>query len=198
MQQQSKKISSPGPTNKHPEYQAHPQKLLHWPAHSQTRNSSSGQSTQSVKQPRSKWTTANEQTIQDLFTLTNELYEQMDITITGISDKLHDLAKRSTRSCKATKTIKNLEAAISIFSPHKPTVGYNISNYATGNWCWKCSLNQDHAAIQDLLLEDICTQQDKNKQFGKKIEQIIQQAELLKQQASSIYDSQSPNHKHFD
>jgi hypothetical protein len=34
-------------------------------------------------------------------------------------------------------------------------------------------------------------QQEKNCQLGKKIEQIAQQAEALKQQASSIYDTPS-------
>jgi hypothetical protein len=39
-----------------------------------------------------------------------------------------------------------------------------------------------------LFLEDIQIQQEKNHQLGKKIDQIVQQVETLKQQASNAYD----------
>jgi hypothetical protein len=50
---------------------------------------------------------------------------------------------------------------------------------------------QDHRTIQELLLEYIHTQEEKNSQLRKKIEQTEQQAKTLKQQASNIYDTPS-------
>jgi hypothetical protein len=84
-----------------------------------------------------------------------------------------------------------LDAAIAFFASSKPIMDYDISSYATGSRPWWCTTFQDHATIQELLLEDIHSQQEKNRQLGTKIEQIVQQHKILRQQASSIYDTPS-------
>ncbi len=50
---------------------------------------------------------------------------------------------------------------------------------------------QDQQTIQKLLLDDIHIQQKKSLQLGKKIDQIVQRVETLKQQASNEYDAPS-------
>jgi hypothetical protein len=90
--------------------------------------------------------------------ITAGFYQQVDQAVSRISkatQNSHNLAKRITRSPRAAKTIKNLDATIAMFAFSKPTVGYNISSYATGNRRWRRTPFQNHATIQELLLEDI-------------------------------------------
>jgi hypothetical protein len=122
------------------------------------------------------------------------LYKQMDQAILRFStatQKTCDLAENLARSPRAIKTIKDLEAAIAKFAPTKPSVDYKISSYVTGSRLWQCSPIQSQVTIQELLLEDIWAHQEKNCQLVKKIEQIVQQNDLLTQQAHSIYDTPS-------
>ncbi len=51
--------------------------------------------------------------------------------------KNRELAERLARSPRAIKTVKDLEAAIAIFSPARPAAEYELSEYATGSKCWK-------------------------------------------------------------
>jgi hypothetical protein len=107
---------------------------------------------------QSKQSTKDDKTIEDISKYTNDLYNYVDQTISKISKFTHNLsslAKRSTRLPRATKSIKNLEATIAMFTPSKTTVSYHILNYATRNQCWRCTPIQDHRTIQELLLKDI-------------------------------------------
>jgi len=111
---------------------------------------------------------------------------------------LFKFCQKITRSAKANKILSNLNAVLSTFSPTKLELDCTNSNYAAGNrWCRR-SPTQDQRSIQELLLEDIQIQQEKNHQLGKKNDQIVKQVETLKQQASNAYDpptvrlSQSP------
>ena len=101
--------------------------------------------------------------------------------------KNRELPERLTRSPRAIKTIKDLEAAIAIFAPVKPTPEYEVSEYATGNKCLRCNSAQHLVPIQDqLLLHDIQTRQEKNRLLGEKVSKIVLQNQLLAQQASSM------------
>ncbi len=73
-----------------------------------------------------------------------------------------------------------------MFTPPKPILDYEISSYATENKRWRRAPFQHPVSIQDLLLQDIRTRQEKNKLLGAKIERIVLQNKVLAQQASSI------------
>jgi hypothetical protein len=87
--------------------------------------------------------------------------------------------------------IKDLDAAIAMFTPTNQIVDYEISSYATGNKRWRRAPFQHPVSIQDLLLQDIRTCQEKNKLLGEKIEKIVLQNQMLADQASSIYQTPS-------
>jgi hypothetical protein len=97
-----------------------------------------------------------------------------------------NLAEWLARSPRAIKTIKDLDATIATFTPVRPTAEYEVSEYATGNRCWRHTPYQHPVSIQDLLLHDIKTHQEKNKLLGEKVEKIVLQNQLVAQQASSI------------
>jgi len=119
------------------------------------------------------------------------LYQQMEQALAKIEENVQrncDLAERLARSPRAIKTIKDLDAAIATLAPIKE---YKVSEYATRNKCWRRAPYQHPVPIQDLLLHDIQTRQDKNKLLGEKVGKIISQNRALAQQASSIYDTPS-------
>jgi hypothetical protein len=123
---------------------------------------------------------------------TEVLYQQLEQALARIEENIwknHELAKQLTRSPRAIKTIKDLDAAIATFAPVRLITEYEISKYASGNKRWKRAPSQHPVSIQDLLLHDIQTCQKKNKLLGEKIEKIMLQNQLLAQQASSIYNS---------
>jgi hypothetical protein len=88
-------------------------------------------------------------------------------------------------------TVKDLEANIATFSPARPVTEYQVLEYATGNKRWRCAPSQHPVSIQDLLLHDIQTRQEKNKLLGEKVEKIVLQNQLLAQQSSNFYDTPS-------
>jgi hypothetical protein len=125
---------------------------------------------------------------------TEILYQQMDQALTKIhkaTQKTRELAEQIARSPWAIKTIKYLDAAIAMFTPTRPIVDYEISGYATRNKRWWRAPFQHPVSIQDLLLQDIKTRQEKNKLLGEKIERIMLQNQVLVQQASIICDTPS-------
>jgi hypothetical protein len=124
---------------------------------------------------------------------TEILYQQMEQALTRINKanrKTCELAKQLTRSPRALKTIKDLDAAIAMFD-HKHSVDYSSSDYATGNSRWRRAPLKHPVPIQDLLLQDIQTRQEKNRLLGEKIGKIVFQNNVLAQQASSIYKTPS-------
>jgi hypothetical protein len=134
----------------------------------------------------SKRSTANMDSIQKG---TEILYQQLEQALAKIKNNVQkngEMAEQIARSPRATKTIKDLEAAIATFAPSKPIAEYQLSDYATGNNCWKRAPFQYPVSIQDLLLQDIQARQRTNKILGEKIEKIVSDNELLAQQASSI------------
>jgi hypothetical protein len=125
---------------------------------------------------------------------TEVLYQQLEQALARIKKnvwKNQELAERLARSPWAIRKIKDLDAAIATFTPVRLIAKYEVSEYATGNRCWRCTPYQHPVSIQDLLLHDIQTRQEKNKLLGEKVEQIVLQNQLLAQQASSIYDTPS-------
>ncbi len=70
---------------------------------------------------------------------TEVLYLHMDQALTRINKatlKNCKLAEQIARSPQTIKTIKDLDAAIAMFTPTRPIVDYEISKHATGNKCW--------------------------------------------------------------
>jgi hypothetical protein len=109
---------------------------------------------------------------------TEVLYQQLEQAQARIKknvQKNRDLAERLARSPRAIKTIKDLDAAIATITPVKPTAEYEVSEYATGNRCWRRTPYQHPVSIQDLLLHDIQTHQEKNKLLGEKVDKIVLQ-----------------------
>jgi hypothetical protein len=142
----------------------------------------------------SKQSTGKAEAIKKIAKNTTALYQQLDQAALRIStavQRLKDLTENNARSPRAVKTIKDLEAAITMFTPSKPTVDYEISGYAMGNRRWRHSPFQHPTSTQDLLLEDIRGCQEKNQLLGEKIEQIVLRNNMLAQQASSIYNTPS-------
>jgi hypothetical protein len=141
-----------------------------------------------------KCSTTNYNDIDAIVRGTETLYQKMDQALTRIHNatkKTRKLAEQIARSPRALKTIKDLETTIAMFTPTKPIVDYEISGYATGNKRWRSAPFQHPVPIQDLLLQDIKTRQEKNKLLGEKIGRIVFQNKVLAQQASSIYKTPS-------
>jgi hypothetical protein len=98
-----------------------------------------------------------------------------------------------SRSPRATQTIQALEATIAIFGQNKPAPEFELSEYATGNRCWKCSPAQQPVQIQDLLLYDVQKKHRQNKILGDKVAQVVRQNTQLAQQISSTYETHQRN-----
>jgi hypothetical protein len=142
----------------------------------------------------SKQSTGKAEAIKKIAKNTTALSQQLDQAALRIStavQRLKDWTENNARSPRAVKTIKDLEAAITMFTPSKLTVDYEISGYAMGNRRWQHSPFQHPTSTQDLLLEDIRGCQEKNQLLGEKIEQIVLRNNMLAQQASSIYNTPS-------
>jgi hypothetical protein len=109
---------------------------------------------------------------------TEVLHQQLEQALARIEQNIqknHKLAKQISRSPRAIKTIKDLEAAIATFAPVRPIPEYEVSEYATRNKCWRPAPAQHPVPIQDLLLYDIQTRQEKNKLLGEIVSQIVSQ-----------------------
>jgi hypothetical protein len=69
-----------------------------------------------------------------------DLYEQMDKALDRIEksmQRIPELADQISRSPRAVRTIQALDSAIAIFERTRPDPEYQLSEYATGNRCWK-------------------------------------------------------------
>jgi hypothetical protein len=124
------------------------------------------------------------------------LVQHLERALTRINkhrQHLCKLAEQLSRSPKAIKTIKDLEAAIAISFLGKPIPEYEISEYATGNKRWRRAPAQHQVPIQDLLQYDLQSHQDKNKILGEKVGQVVQQNLRMAQLTSSMYDTPSEN-----
>ncbi len=125
---------------------------------------------------------------------TEVLYQQLEQALARMEENVEkncELAEWFARTPRAIKTIKDLDAAIAIFAPTTPIAKYRVSEYTTRNKRWKRAPSQHLVSIQDLLLHDIQTGQEKNKLLGEKVKKIMLQNKLLAKQASSIYDTPS-------
>jgi hypothetical protein len=125
---------------------------------------------------------------------TGLLYQQLEQALTRIEENVQRnciLVEQLAGSPPAIRTIKDLDAATATFASVKPSAEYEISEYATGNKCWRHSHFQHQVSVQDLLLHDILTRQQKNKLLGEKVKKIVLQNLLLAQKTSNIYDTPS-------
>jgi hypothetical protein len=125
---------------------------------------------------------------------TELLQQQLEQALAKIEQnvqKSKDLAEQISRSPRAVKTIQALEAAIAIFGRSKPNLEYEVSQYATGNKCWRQSPAQHPVPIQDLLLYDVQAHQDKNTILVEKVTRVVRQNLHLAQQASRANETPS-------
>jgi hypothetical protein len=104
-----------------------------------------------------------------------------------------ELAERISRSPKAIKTIQALEAAIAMFAQNHPEPEYQVSEYATGNKCWKCAPSVHPVPITDLLEYEVRNKYNKNKILGDKVAKILQQNTDLLDKITEQY--QTPSEK---
>jgi hypothetical protein len=107
--------------------------------------------------------------------------------------KSKELAERISRSPRAIKTIQALEAAIAMFDQNNQEPEYQISEYATGNKCWRCAPSVHPVPITDLLKYDVQQKNNKNKILGDKVAQVLQQNTDLSDNISKAY--QTPSEK---
>ncbi len=98
-----------------------------------------------------------------------------------------ELAKRISRSPRAIKTIQALEAAIAVFERKHPEPEYQISEYATGNRCWRRAPSVHSVPITDLLEYDVQNKHNQKKILGEKVAQVLQQNTNLLDQISKEY-----------
>jgi len=106
------------------------------------------------------------------------LQEQLEQALDRIEQNVQknkELAEQISRSPRAIQTIQALEAAIAIFGQNKHEPEYEVSEYATGNRCWKCSPAVHPVPIQDLLLYGVKHKHNQNKILGDKVAQVVQQ-----------------------
>ncbi len=82
--------------------------------------------------------------------------------------KNKEFTGRISRSPRAIKTIQALEAAIAVFERKNPEPEYQISEYATGNRCWKRAPSVHPVPITDLLEYDVQDKHNRNKILGEK------------------------------
>jgi hypothetical protein len=82
------------------------------------------------------------------------LHAQLEEALARIEQNVQqnkELSHRISRSPRAIKTIKALEAAIAMFAQNQPETKYQTSEYATGNKHWKCPPSVHPVPITDLL-----------------------------------------------
>lgn len=85
---------------------------------------------------RTERSTKDDKSIRDISRSTTQLHKLADEAINAIyefTSNLGKMAKRSSRSPRATQILKNLDITISTFVPVKPTAEYAISSYANGH-----------------------------------------------------------------
>ncbi len=107
--------------------------------------------------------------MEDIQGNTEMLYRQLEQALARIKEivqKNRELAEWHARSPRAIRTIKHLDAAIATFTPARPIAEYEVYKYATRNRHWRRTPYQHPVSIQDLLLHDIQTCQEKNKLLG--------------------------------
>jgi hypothetical protein len=107
--------------------------------------------------------------------------------------KNKELAERISRSPRAIRTIQALEAAIEVFERKQPEPEYQISEYATGNRCWRHAPSVHPIPITDLLKYDVQNKHNPNRKLGEKVAQILAQNTQLSDQIAKEY--QTPSEK---
>jgi hypothetical protein len=123
-------------------------------------------------------------------------YEQLDEALDKIDKNMQrnpELADRISRSPRAVRTIQALDDAIAMFERTKPEPEYQLSEYATGNKCWKRAPRVHPVEITELLNYEIQTKHNKNKILGDKVEQILKQNTDLSDKIAEEY--QTPSEK---
>jgi hypothetical protein len=102
-----------------------------------------------------------------------------------------ELAEQISRSPRAIKTIQALEAAFTMFDRNTQEPEYQISEYATGNRCWKRAPSVHPLPIADLLEYDVKTHHNQNRILGNKVAQILKQNTQLADEISQAYRTPS-------
>jgi hypothetical protein len=107
--------------------------------------------------------------------------------------RIPELADRISRSPRAVRTTQALDDAIAIFGRAKPEPEYQLSEYATGNRCWKRAPKIHPVEITELLNYEVQTKNNKNKILGDQVAQILKQNTDLSDKITEEY--QTPSEK---
>jgi hypothetical protein len=124
------------------------------------------------------------------------LHAHLEQALARIEQNVHrnkELAEQISRSPRAIKTIQALEAAIARFNRNNKEPEYQISEYATGDKCWKRAPRVHPVPITDLLEYDIKTHHNQNRILGNQVAQILKQNTQLADEISEAY--QTPSEK---
>jgi hypothetical protein len=105
--------------------------------------------------------------------------------------KNKELAEQISRSPRAIKTIKALEAAIAVFNQNHPKLEYQISEYAIRNRHWRRAPSVHPVPITDLLEYDVQKKHNRSRILGEKVVKIVQQNTQLSDKISEEYRTPS-------
>jgi hypothetical protein len=105
--------------------------------------------------------------------------------------RIPELADQISRSPRAVRTTQALDDAIAIFGQSKPEPEYQLSEYATGNKCWKQAPRVHPVEITELLNYEVQAKHNKNKILGEQVEQILKQNTDLSDKIAEEYKTPS-------
>jgi hypothetical protein len=119
------------------------------------------------------------------------LYTHLDETSDQIKENIKQLAKRFSRSPRATKAMQALEAAIAMFDRTHPEPEYQTSEYATGKTHWKRAPSVRTIEIMELLNDEAQKKHHTNKILGDTVAQILKQNTDLSDKITEEYRAPS-------
>jgi hypothetical protein len=121
------------------------------------------------------------------------LYTHLDEVSDQIEENIKQLQKRFSRSPRAIKAMRTLEAALAMFDQTHPEPEYQISEYATGKRQWKRAPRRHPIELTELLNYEAQKKHHRNKILGDTVAQILKQNTDLSDKIAEEY--QAPSEK---
>jgi ribosome-associated translation inhibitor RaiA len=117
------------------------------------------------------------------------LYTHLDEVSDQIEENIKQLQKRFSRSPRAIKAMRTLEAAIAMFDQTHPEPEYQISEYATGKRQWKRAPRMHPIELTELLNYEAQKKHHRNKILGDTVAQILIQNTNLSDKIAEEYQA---------